>query len=864
MMAMNFKLVAALSVLMLTGCAPINPYPRASMLERPIGSPEPCPSFGNTAYDAATCTPTMPLSSTPKYAGNVELAIAAINEQRNQYYKSMEIEAGVTSLVGTGMIALSADAIYKGLTQSAGGRLVPREAALFGGLYAAGTWYDMKQSEAAYALGFQALTCTLLRSRALMMEQDSYILFSNDIGALQAQMQSLEMDLAQLQVLWDLGEEDLRPVKTAPSSGTSGPKSAKDTAKPDAAASSANDNVIDADNLKREIGNTIAALQRARTVNERSNTLRRRVDDTGFSLQEEANMIVSQINTQLAKASPDISALQTLGTTFSSSASPAIDPLTSLKIPSDATFTITSGAHGTATKTQHPKPATQQEHGSTADSFYPDRVYLRKKIAAKVELLYATALRLNSVLYSMHDVYRQTRVLPECAPADGSTPLAISPSSMAESALPGDVLTFHVSGGSGIPSVTTSGNTGASSSGTSPLNNSLVGGTVSSVVTIPKSASGKLTLTATDQSKPAQTVSVDIDVEGAVPDDGPPSVTAVPSDKSVKLNFSTPAQTGGTLTGYYLDVSDNAGNEYVFLFKKPGQGTTANSGKINANISSVSNGKTSLEIDGLDASKTYSMSLTATFSAAADVSFSPSKGVALVTVKPQPPSRKVSDIYRVDAGLDSVDLNFETPAARPGKLLLGYEVKIFDDKSVDEISLVFNDWKANTTATSSESKISSTITTVDSTLSSINIKGLENNIVYAVSLYANYSDTSLATLHTWPAVHTKANPTFACGTLGRTISMTFPTPKKKPDSYVLTMTASSGTPITVNLTKVKETVMSNNNTTSANIISSSPRSTVIEVDGIPSDKDYKCELDAATGTHKAPIQNVQIEEAKAG
>src|SRR5712671_6390247 len=89
------------------------------------------------------------------FAGDIADALDAANDQRKQYFGFVRNRSRDRNLAGAGLIALSAGAVYKGVTSDSGS--TKRQLSLLGatgaGIYGATTFLTNKDSEAAYLSG---------------------------------------------------------------------------------------------------------------------------------------------------------------------------------------------------------------------------------------------------------------------------------------------------------------------------------------------------------------------------------------------------------------------------------------------------------------------------------------------------------------------------------------------------------------------------------------------------------------------------------------------------------------------------------------------------------------------------------------
>jgi len=598
------------AMLAVAGCASLmNPYLRSSQLK----------CDGSTA--TASCTP-----SPREYAGGATSAIAAANDQRSLYIRGLGNQYISNSLAGLGIIGLSADAIYEGLASSSKSSLLTKETAAIAGLYGADTWLHNKSTEAAYIVGFQAITCTLLRSRAILLpitpdpqdagrgsgeprapddgyehRLDKFDLqdFETATNQFEAQIQVVDGLLSDLQIDWDTGEE-------------------------------AGNALADGENasLKRETSNVINTLARARKLLLNARAYEAEINTAGPTIRNQVDLIIASVNTQLAQSEPNIATLKGLVSTYTDP-SKGIAGLQSVTLtPAGSTVTPPFYEPATNPIVAAPGSAAQKDAQARAAGIastpndYAARVAKRKALWEAVSSLYALGRPINSVLGNAQHFYASTKRVSACDLGGSAAPLEITPSTVEDPVAPGKTFKFAISGGTGIPEVSLTGSTGTASADakTSDLTLSVNGNSIIAAVTVMPDASGTLTLVASDKGTPPQQVKVTLDVEKAATPTKPTfKVTA--GDKKAELLFATPSAKAATLSGYSVKLTSAAPSATVTLkFASPTMGTKATGGAtITGNIAADSSGNTTIDLNGLTNGRTYTASLSANFSGAADV-----------------------------------------------------------------------------------------------------------------------------------------------------------------------------------------------------------------------------------------------------
>jgi len=638
----------AATLLLLAGCSLMNPYVRSPLLRCEAATPQ-----------DSSCA-----KASGDFAGDAASAIAAANDQRNRYIKEMGRQYWFNSAAGVGIIGLSADAIYEGLANPKSS-LLTKEVAAIAGLYGADTWLHNKSTEAAYIVGFQAITCTLLRTRAILLprkgdshEQQDEINFEDfqqAINRFQLQIDAVDKMLSDLQIDWDTGEE-------------------------------AGNKLADGEeaSLKRETGNVIATLAKSRKLLLTARAYESEIKTAGSTIRNQVDLIIASVNSQLAQSEPNIAALKGLVSTYT-------DPSKGIAGLQAVTLTLPSGAatppaYQTSTNSpptsksgQPLKPAEVKEalkvaEGiSTPPNTYANRVKERIQLWEAVSELYARGRILNAVLDNSQHFYESTKRINACDLGGGAPPLEITPASVADPVSAGKTLKFTIDGGVGIPGVSLTGSTGAGTDAKTPdLVVSVSGNSLIATVTILPDAFGTLTLVASDKGQPPQQAKVTMDVEKSAVSTTP-SFKALPGDKSISLTFSTPSPKGETLSGYAVTLSSGSPTNTVTLkFASPKQGTKATgSSTVTGEISPESGGSTEIVLGGLTNGQSYTVGLAANFNGAADLTY---ENVA--NVKPEAATASGSkpsapSIKTVESKANAITITFDAPADG-GSAITGY------------------------------------------------------------------------------------------------------------------------------------------------------------------------------------------------
>jgi hypothetical protein len=690
----------AASSLLLSSCTLINPYVRSHRLN---------------------CSPnTACAASVGAYAGGAAAAIDAAEDQREKYYAAAGYQYAFNSVMGLAIIGLSADAIYKGVSSNSKSPNLSLTAVTAGGagLYGVDVWLHNKPAESAYLVGFQAITCTMLRSRAILMtqaelggEQGGFI---GDTDQFEALIQEVDSELSALQIAWDLGDEsvDILPTEKA--------------------------------DLLRETRNVEKALAKARKLLLTARAYAKEVESSGNTIRGQVDLIVASVSSQLAQSEPNITALKGLLGIFNDPSKGVADLQAVTLTPASSTGSgaTTSederGSHtglsSTISKTEADnqiKDAANVRAVLAQSESYSQRIRIRTAMWQSVSKLYAAGRKLNSVLASAQNFYESTRKISACTPAGGPPALEIDPPSLKDPVLAGAVLKFSVSGGVGIPAVSLNGSTGASADAkTQDLVLGVNGNAVIATVTILPGASGTLTLLAADKGSPAQQAKVAIDVEGAAPTAPKPTFKAVPGNGSAQLTFTTASAKVGTLSGYKVTVASAQGSPVSLTFVSPKQGAkSTGSPTITGVISVESAADTTIEISGLKNGEGYTLGLTATFDGAADLVY------ASENVTPSGPKVQSSPKPRIVAGNQSARVSFPTPAAKSGTLS-GYTVSI-SSKDASPVALKFSSSAAGAQSLESGAFVGK-IASVTGSATTLSISGLTNGTTYTLTVTANF------------------------------------------------------------------------------------------------------------------------------
>ena len=157
--------------LVLSGCS-LQPYVRTANLE-------------------VSLPPTL---SEPKYAGDLEKAIADVDGQRTEYLNGLAARTKQRNSLSGALIALSAGALYSGLTVDAGSstRAVANLGTLAGGAYAIGNYSNSSGTELAYIRAANDLTCLVLRTRPWLLKTSEYEPYTEAVKGLESSINAFD------------------------------------------------------------------------------------------------------------------------------------------------------------------------------------------------------------------------------------------------------------------------------------------------------------------------------------------------------------------------------------------------------------------------------------------------------------------------------------------------------------------------------------------------------------------------------------------------------------------------------------------------------------------------------------------------
>jgi hypothetical protein len=204
---------------------------------------------------------------TPRFAGDLEKAIADVDGQRTAYLSKLASRTVQRNLLSGSLIGLSAAALYKGATATAGAnnRSVFNFGALAGGAYALGNYSNSPKTEFAYINAANNLSCLVMRTRPWLVTGSDYDAFNVSVATLVTATDALDT-LYQVQ-----------------------------------AAKSGNSRKFVADHPFERI-----ILNKARTTLRKASHFKGYVETAGFQLRQEAMLVTNAANLAIHEAQPDL------------------------------------------------------------------------------------------------------------------------------------------------------------------------------------------------------------------------------------------------------------------------------------------------------------------------------------------------------------------------------------------------------------------------------------------------------------------------------------------------------------------------------------------------------------------------------
>lgn len=517
-----------------------------------------CTGFLNTylrteKLDADIVIPAVKPGESPKaelFAGGMSSAIDAANEQRLLYFTAVSSKATTSDAIGTGLIALSALTIYKGITTNSESakRLLGLGGVTAGGLYAYNTYYSNKEADGVYLSGFRAISCAMLRARPILFEKAEYKLFTDGVSDLGKKIESVGNDLDKIAIHrgMELDHERERLIKDAKKAlkGSTDEKKIKAALK----IPRFNKRLVD---VRIDAG--YEALARARALLRNAQLLEQRIDTSGFNLRRRVDLIAAAVNEELSRVDKDIPKLDGLlagigqagvnfkavkpDSTFTTSTEKSESPLAS-------SFSVYSDADISEINQPEQKGAAQSS-SKGRDPLAPESGVITAQIlsdlAAKVNHLYAKQRSVSKTLLSYRALGKQVTDLADCR-FGSVAPLKISPDKDELVVEQGMQYQFAITGGRGIPKAWLVGGIAAEADGKKALETVVEQNQVVAKVTIPANTpKGVAYLVVTDgQGQGHEEVALVIDKDPK-PKSDPPDPNTPPRKSKNQKPTPTPS-----------------------------------------------------------------------------------------------------------------------------------------------------------------------------------------------------------------------------------------------------------------------------------------------------------------------------------
>lgn len=452
------------------------------------------------------------------FAGDVESAIDAANDQRELYFKAVGDRAFFRNSIATALIPLSAALVYKGLTTDSvsARRNIALGGATAGAGYAFFGWFTNRTGEAAYLEGYRGITCAILRTRPYLIPADDFVAWQENAATLRAEVKKLD-DMT------NRAEIQLRIY---------------------------GEMIGEWDRYARNVFSEIRAARTARLAGEKKlkqySSLKPRIETAGFTLRKRVDLMVTAVSEEVQRSEPRLDQLQSVVSGIASQNTANVDALrpdtldlrefTFPDNPKGAASADNKGAAAPAATTSNPGSAidaeilkltrklaelnpaqaktskdaqkTQKElkelkaqvdalkkaraampaaPGSDAVASAKEITRVRDALsnartplALQKALVYQARNKVDTMFERVYRLHRATRDIPECRSTSG-TNLAVTPSED-QVLKDGESLRFTVTGGAGVPRLLLSGSTGSGENETK-LNVSIVGGIVTATVT---------------------------------------------------------------------------------------------------------------------------------------------------------------------------------------------------------------------------------------------------------------------------------------------------------------------------------------------------------------------------------------------
>ena len=451
------------------------------------------------------------------FAGDIESAIDAANDQRELYFKAVGDRAVFRNSIATALIPLSAALVYKGLTTDSvsARRSIALGGATAGAGYAFFGWFTNRTGEAAYLEGYRGITCAILRTRPYLIPTDDFIAWQENAATLRTEVKKLD-DMT------NRAEIQLRIYREM---------------------------IGESDRFAHNVLSEIRAARTARLAGEKKlkqySSLKPRIETAGFTLRKRVDLMVTAVSEEVQRSEPRLDQLQSVVSGIASQNTANVDALRADTLdlreftfpdnPKGASATESKGAAAPASAVSNPGSAIDAEIAkltrklaelnaaqaktskdaqksqkelkdlkAQVDALQKARAAMpaapgseaiatskeiarvrdalssmRTPLALQKALVYQARNKVDIMFERVYRLHRSTRDIPECRSTTG-TMLAVTPSED-QVLKDGESLTFTITGGEGVPRLLLSGSTGTGEKETT-LNVSIVGGIVTATV----------------------------------------------------------------------------------------------------------------------------------------------------------------------------------------------------------------------------------------------------------------------------------------------------------------------------------------------------------------------------------------------
>jgi hypothetical protein len=210
--------LSVLLVAALAGCSAFNPYQRSDHLHADL-LPVPAAASGATAATPATAASAVQFRideatraaqrAPEQLVGDLPEALAAIADQRNEWFGALSSHARTLNGTTLAMLALTGWGLYEGLKPGFvdGGtatdttrRHVAKAAIGTAGAYALGNFFLNAEHDQAYIEGYKALTCLIVRTRPYALTTVQWRDLALALRDLEAQINVLDRTALKMRV----------------------------------------------------------------------------------------------------------------------------------------------------------------------------------------------------------------------------------------------------------------------------------------------------------------------------------------------------------------------------------------------------------------------------------------------------------------------------------------------------------------------------------------------------------------------------------------------------------------------------------------------------------------------------------------